>query len=205
MCLRNFGYLAAAAVLACLAAAPCQADIIFELGNHPQPDEMNILFGGPETGNPITGEVDHTGVGVLFSSLTDTLNQKAQGQADIFATDGDVNNISVSVPGHTFTDFILNLQNGSGDATVTVESQGDVFTYTLGNGQNFLTILAENGQQITSISVDAPGGFTDFKQPRISGVSGVAPPIPEPASLALLVTGALGLAGYGWRRRQATA
>ena len=52
------------------------ADVIFTPGNNPQPDENNILFAAGETGTLITGEVDHSGVGVQFSSLTgQTLEQ----------------------------------------------------------------------------------------------------------------------------------
>ena len=41
-----------------LGAAPsARADIIFNPGNHPQPDEQNILFVGPETGGTIFGQV----------------------------------------------------------------------------------------------------------------------------------------------------
>src|SRR4051794_12628505 len=68
-----------------LAGAPsARAHIIFTPGNNPQQDETNILFGAPETGTIINGEVDHSGVGVRFEALTgETLEQKSQGQASI--------------------------------------------------------------------------------------------------------------------------
>src|SRR4051812_6028102 len=99
-------------------AASAQATIIFDEGNHPQPGETNILFSGPETGTTINGEVGHTGVGVQFSS-TEVLNQKAQGQASITNNAGgnsQLTNINVTVPGHLFGDFILNLQGLDGTA-----------------------------------------------------------------------------------------
>src|SRR6476660_6337660 len=123
-------------------ASAASADVIFTLGNNPQPDENNILFSAGETGTLITGEVDHSGVAVEFSSLTgQTLDQNAQGQASITEVNGDpLTSMLVEVPGFTFGDFSLNLQNGTGSATVVaVDNFNDTFTYALGNGQNYLT------------------------------------------------------------------
>ena len=63
---RNSAFVTALAVVGALliAASGARADIIFTPGNHPQQDETNILFGAPETGYIINGEVDHSGVGV---------------------------------------------------------------------------------------------------------------------------------------------
>src|SRR5436190_8975749 len=94
-------------------APAAAADVVFTTGNHPQDDETNILFAAGETGTLITGEVDHSGVGVQFSSLTgQTLVQSAEGQASITEVNGDpLTSMFVQVPGYTFGDFILNLEN----------------------------------------------------------------------------------------------
>lgn len=204
---------AAAAILALgFWMLPASATILFIPGNHPQPDEANILFGSSETGTTIIGEVDHTGVAAIFSSLTgETLHQNAQGQADIHNNSGaDLTSMSFTLEsGFGFLDYILNLQNGIGDATVTVHTQGSTFTYALGSGQNFLTIVADGGDIMTGIDVlmSPGGGFEDFKQPRISGVCEFVPgttsctpvPMPEPGVLSLL--GIAMLAVVGIRRR----
>ena len=82
------------------------------------------------------------------------------------------------------------------------DNLGDVFqfTYSLGNGNNFLTITAGNGESIvsTALSYTLSTGFTDLRQVRISGAQGNA--VPEPGTLALLGTGVVVL--FAVRRRR---
>lgn len=201
--------LALAIVLVATVGA-ARAQVTFTTGNHPQANEENILFGTSETGNPINGHTNQSNVGVSFSSTTDTLKQVAKGQADIFPVDGLINDITMFVPNGTYTDAIIDPQDGSDDATVTVNFGGsangtNTFTYTIGNGSNFLTIIADAGFTINSVTVDSTAGYKDFKQPRISGVNGGGPPqdTPEPGSVALLAGALIPAAGMFLRRKRA--
>ena len=176
--------------------------VTFTIGNNPQSNEENILLNSGAQGPTVFGLTNQTNLQVRFDSSTDILVEPSSGQARVEALDGLLNNITLSLPNGTFTDVILNPFFGSGTADVTVttaSNQTFTFSYTLSNGQNFLTIVADPSTLITSVSITATGGFTDLRQPRISGAQAN---LPEPATLLLLGGGLLGLAGAGRKLRR---
>src|SRR2546423_4480215 len=190
-----------AVLIACSATAARADSVTFTIGNNPQQDEENILLNNGATGTTVFGLTNQTQLPVAFSSTTDILVEPSSGQARVEAQDALLNNITISVPNGTFHDIILNPFFGSGTATVSVltaNNQTFTFSYSLSNGQNFLTIVAGPGTLITSVTVNAPGGFTDLRQPRISGA---VANVPEPATLLLFGFGLLGTAGILRRKR----
>ena len=170
--------------------------VTITVGNIPQSDEENVLLNSGSTGTLVFGLTNQTNLQVAFSSTTDMLVEPSSGQARVEALDGLVNNITISVPNGTFHDIILNPFFGSGTANVTIltaNNQTFTFSYALSTGQNFLTIVAEPGTAIFSVTVSATGGFTDLRQPRISGATANGSNVPEPATMLLFGTGLLGL------------
>jgi hypothetical protein len=182
-------------------ASTASATITIEAGNNPQPGEQNILLNSG-TGATVTGNTNMSGTLVNFSTSTgQTLIANPSGQGFISTNSGTglVTSINVTSPGNFFTDFIGN-PNNSGAFTVTVKANDGTFSHDFagGTGQNFVTVLAANGETISSVAftsdVGAPG-FQQFQQPRISGISA----IPEPSTWAMMLLGFLGL-GFAFRQ-----
>ena len=155
------------------------------------------------------GTLNQSGLLVNFTS-TQVLSEPANGQARIEATNSGsqlpVTDISFSLANGTFIDAIFNpfvggIIGSPGDATVTVLAHAMAipekitFMYSLGNGNNFLTIVASGDEVIDSISLSAITGFgfTDLRQVRISGAT--VPSVPESGTtLSLLGASVLALA-----------
>jgi len=183
--------------VATILVAPAFADAVFTLGNNPQPNEQNILFTSQQTGTTVSGFTNQSNTQVLFSSTTDTLDVTSLGQAKVTSVDGLINDLTITVPGFNFADFILNPFNPSANNDLSISvtmSDASVFTfgpYGSTNGNNFLTITTINNETIASVTIDSPGGFQNLLQPRVSGLGA----IPEPSSLLLFGSGAFGLLG----------
>jgi hypothetical protein len=204
----------AALALMLVASTPARATIVFELGNNPQPSEENVLLNSGATGSTVTGTTNQSQLTVSFSSNQDTLTEPSNGQARVAAsgTNALVHNVTISVPRGSFTDLIANPFQLNGAATITVNALGSngqpetPQTFTLNpqsGGQSFFTVIASDGEKITSLEINSTAGFTDLRQVRISGAE--LSSVPEPSSLALLALGGLGLATFTGRRRPTAA
>ena len=192
-----------------------KADLMTTLGNNPQPNEQNVLFNTTQNGNTVNGVTNISNTMVSFASSTDTLGANANGQAVLTSgnpNDPLLNQVSISIPGGTFNDIILNPQipgpnsgiSGPFDLTITLNTTTGVYTYsfplsgknTLGNGNNFVTFFATDGTMINSVDLTSTSGIDNLTQVRLSGV---VTSTPEPASLLLL---GFGLTAVPFLRRR---
>ena len=216
-----------AAAVGLAMAGSAAADVIFTLGNNPQPGEENILFNGPGTTSgpalTVTGRTNNSDLLVDFTS-DENLVTPARGQARIEAVDGDFTTLTFNVETGTFGDFILNpIMNpttgrpvtGTVDVTVNLVNEApQTFSYTVSSGgNNFVTITTANGERISSINIASGTGisFFDLQQPRISTATSCPPgsennplcnpipSVPEPGVLSLI---GLALSGMAAMRRR---
>jgi hypothetical protein len=209
---RSAIWIGLAAVLGLmLAPDPARADVVFTLGNHPQPGEENVLLNTGDIGNPIFGTTDQSHTLVQFNS-TQLLSEPPNGQARIEATNGTsqigLTNVTISSPGFSFGDLIFDPHIGGtvgtqgGNAHITAVATDGTFTfdYTLGNGENFLTLTTTGGELMSSVSISysLSDGFTDLRQIRISGLTAV----PEAGTISTLMIGLGFLTWVGIRRRR---
>jgi hypothetical protein len=221
--MRTLTLLAAASFAAM--AVPASATITF--GNQTVGQGEEVLLPVGQTGSTILGETNQSHTSVTFTSgtctgcSTQTLDTPANGQARIEATDTVLENLTIALTdlsdpmaGFGYIEFNIDETANLGDAmSVTIDALdqfGNPFTETadVGNGSNFFSALATDGEVIRSISFNTGDttGFTDIRQIRIQPAVGTQPgSVPEPATWAMMLFG-FGAAGVAMRRsRRKTA
>lgn len=197
------------------AASIASAGVIFSTGNNPQIDEP-VLFHDSCTGcvdgpaNTVTGHLQFSNVLVDLTSTNQLVAVDPGHNAVSTPGDAGFNNLSIVLPGYTFTSIILQFSELSSvtDGTVIFTAHtladGNFTSSALavnhtGGGQNFYTITTNSGTVITQLDLSTSLLQHDVSQIRIGGAAGA---VPEPASYGMVGTALAGLIFFRHRLRR---
>jgi len=89
-------------------AIPAFGGTVFTLGDPRSPTKRTYSFQPTTLNRPVFGFTSQSNTQEQFSSTTDILVVIVHGQARVGASDGLVNVMTFTVPGHTLADFIFN-------------------------------------------------------------------------------------------------
>ena len=179
-------------------------------GNNPEPDEENLLLNTGQTGFIVQGITNQTGVTVDLSNTLQELTLPSSGQARVESADGlGFRVLGIITEKATFGDLILNIKlNGTGQSSGSVFFEGVTVSgvtlsspFSLGNGENFFTLVADPGDPFLGVFLFESGenNIHDVRQIRLSQVT-PSTSVAEPTMLTLLGASMLGMAGLARRR-----
>lgn len=217
------------AALALIGATPAMADIIDASASESQGTLVHGNGGAADVGTDVTGtlgagpsapEIVHfTGNTTASGDVNDVMLQQGAGQAeltgaiisgndteglisgDIFLT-GDVGMDWIELAFFGVTGGTIEFTLSALDADGNPETDA-FFSYLLDpNGANRFAFQALNGETITNLAYNIVGGSAEgLRQVRIASTEAGVPPVPEPATWAMMLLG-FGAAGMMMRRRR---
>jgi len=195
--------LGAVALLGATSSASAAVTICLGAGCHAQPDSL-VNVDKDVTGTTVTGVLQNSpSTMVLFSSSEQLINT-ANGQANIAAVDGVLNNpLTISLASGLISAIEFNLD--------AISDGSLIFTFAGGNSNGQVSgpfPLDDRGSNwfngydgtFASVTLSFANGATisDLKQVRISRAAAPPPAVPEPATWLMMI---LGFAAIGTAAR----
>ena len=176
-------------------------DVLHIQGGNGQAQIDGIEMGGNDNANLISGDIFLNSSPSGSGDPTDyTTNlgmewiELAFQKGDLFADADPSTDLMI-----TFTLFALDSLGNPEDPNLSM------FEYALDpNGENKFAFMATNGETIYDLHYSISGGVANaLRQVRIASIEGGVPPVPEPATWAMMLVG-FGAVGYSMRRRRKT-
>jgi len=202
--------LASAFPLSLVLATPGSATIVMAQASDFQGEEVLIDGSKGDTGLTIQGHTNQSHVAITYDGNGDMLEVQGTGQSFLTGPgDGTLTKLSYYLTnGGTFnnTEFKISDATDTIDFVIT-DNEGQVFNFNnvTMDPSGFIAFRGILGESIANVSftVDNGGTFEEFRQLRLDVDEGT-PPVPEPATWAMALTG-FGLVGAMMRRRRVTA
>jgi PEP-CTERM motif len=228
----RFRVKAAVAAVALMASTPAWADIVDARASESQGTLVHGNGGAADVGTDVTGtlgggpgapEIVHfTGDTTATGTVNDVMLQQGAGQAELTGAIISGNGTEGLVAGDIFLTGNAGMEwielafqdvtSGTIEFTLSALDSGGnpetdaFFSYLLDpNGENMFAFQALNGEVITNLAYNIVGGTAgSIRQVRIASTEAGVPPVPEPATWAMMLLG-FAAVGYSMRRSRKTA